>query len=67
MAHVIETISHDFAALPAFARIAGTLQLWQRRAAERADLASFTSRDLQDIGLTCADRSYLLDLPIWRG
>lgn len=67
MAYLTENMSHDFATLPAFARIAETLQLWQRRAGERADLARFTSRDLQDIGLTCADRSYLLDLPIWRG
>lgn len=67
MAYAIRTISHDLTLFPAFARIAETARLWQRRAGERADLARFSARDLQDIGLTCADRSYLLEKPIWRG
>jgi uncharacterized protein YjiS (DUF1127 family) len=70
MAHAMKTLPHDISAharweAAPLAGLLSTLQNWHTRITERAQLAEFTSRELQDVGLTCADRSYLLDKPLW--
>lgn len=42
------------------------LRTWRRRAAEKAELARFDARELQDVGLTDADRVGILNTPLWR-
>ena len=39
---------------------------WRRRAGEKAELAQFDARELQDVGLTDADRVGILNTPLWR-
>lgn len=47
-------------------RLQTILRTWRWRARERAHLASLDDRMLQDIGLTRADRSFLVNKPFWR-
>jgi len=42
------------------------LRAWRRRADEKAELARFDARELQDVGLTDADRVGILNTPLWR-
>lgn len=39
---------------------------WRRRAEEKAQLAQFDAREMQDVGLTEADRVGILNTPLWR-
>jgi uncharacterized protein YjiS (DUF1127 family) len=39
---------------------------WRRRSRERSQLAALDERMLRDIGLTLADREFLVDKPFWR-
>ena len=48
-------------------RAAGTLLLWQRRAAERQRLVELDDRLLNDMGFTYADARREHDKPFWRG
>ena len=43
-----------------------TLRLWRRRSRERAQLASFSLRELHDIGLSNADAMQEAGKPFWR-
>lgn len=43
-----------------------TLDTWRRRARERGQLSRLDERMLQDIGLTHADREFLVNKPFWR-
>lgn len=43
-----------------------TLREWRRRSRDRAQLAHFDDRMLQDIGLTRADVEHLSNKPFWR-
>lgn len=43
------------------------LRTWRRRAAERAELAAWTDRDLNDVGLSRDDVAHEIDKPFWRG
>ena len=49
-----------------FARVRATLREWRRRSRDRAQLARFDDRMLQDIGLTRADAEFLSNKPFWR-
>jgi len=58
------TNSHD----PMFlGHLAETLRTWRRRSSERAELAAWTERDLNDVGLSRDDVAYEIDKPFWRG
>lgn len=47
-------------------RILYTLRTWRRRVRDRNDLARFDERMLADIGLTPADRDFLVNKSFWR-
>ncbi len=47
-------------------RAAGTLLLWQRRAAERQRLIDLDDRLLTDMGFTYADAQREHEKPFWR-
>ena len=47
-------------------RVLFTLNLWRERVRGRNELARLDLRALQDIGLTPADRDFLLNKPFWR-
>jgi uncharacterized protein YjiS (DUF1127 family) len=66
MAHAIALPHQAFSLTAAITHARTTLQLWRQRAAERTQLAQFDERALHDIGLTVADRTTLLDKPLWR-
>lgn len=38
---------------------------WRKRENERSQIAALSQRDLQDIGMTDADRQALLDATLW--
>jgi uncharacterized protein YjiS (DUF1127 family) len=46
--------------------VSGTLREWRRRIRARSELAELDDRMLQDIGLTHADREFLVNKPFWR-
>lgn len=48
------------------ASLLDVLRAWRRRAAERAELARFDARELQDVGLTEVDRVAIVSTPLWR-
>ena len=66
MAQAIATLSAYTAPRRPALRFGTMLREIRRRAAERADLARFDARELQDIGLTSADRAAIIATPIWR-
>lgn len=47
-------------------QIGETLHVWHERYRTRRELANWTSRDLQDIGLSWSDIAYEADKPFWR-
>ena len=47
-------------------RILFTVTLWRERVRGRNELARLDLRTLQDIGLTPADRDFLVNKPFWR-
>ena len=47
-------------------RIAHTLRVWRQRIRARDELSRLDLRSLQDIGLTTADRDFLVNKPFWR-
>ena len=47
-------------------RVLYTLRLWRERVRGRNDLARLDMRALADIGLTPADRDFLVNKPFWR-
>lgn len=51
---------------PRDTRLLDLLRTWRRRIDEKAQLAAFDARDLQDVGLTGADRSAIIATPFWR-
>jgi uncharacterized protein YjiS (DUF1127 family) len=46
--------------------VIATVHTWRWRLRERAQLARLDDRMLQDIGLTHADREFLVNKPFWR-
>lgn len=51
---------------PRDTRLVDLLCTWRRRIEEKAQLSAFDARDLQDVGLTSADRSAIVSTPFWR-
>jgi uncharacterized protein YjiS (DUF1127 family) len=49
-----------------FAQLAETLHAWHQRYAMRRELATWSERDLHDIGVSSADVAYEVDKPFWR-
>ena len=47
-------------------RIVHTLHVWRERVRARHELSRLDLRSLQDIGLTTADRDFLVNKPFWR-
>ena len=47
-------------------RIVHTLRIWRQRIRARDELSRLDLRSLQDIGLTTADRDFLVNKPFWR-
>ena len=43
-----------------------TLHVWHERYRTRRELAQWTTRDLQDVGLSWSDVAYQADKPFWR-
>ena len=50
----------------AFQELVQQVRLWRRRAAERAELARWSERELHDVGLSWADVAGGLEKPFWR-
>ena len=46
--------------------LSDTLHIWYERYRTRRELANWTTRDLQDIGLSWSDVAYEADKPFWR-
>jgi len=62
------TASSTFALrFPRDNRLLALLRTWRQRAVEKAELAKFDARDLQDAGLTETDRAMIMRMPFWRG
>ncbi len=51
---------------PREARLLELFRTWRRRSAEKQQLLEFDARELQDIGLTGADRAAIVETPFWR-
>jgi len=49
-----------------FSQIAETLHVWRKRYETRRELASWSDRDLHDIGVSHSDVAYEIDKPFWR-
>jgi uncharacterized protein YjiS (DUF1127 family) len=47
-------------------RAVHTLHAWRERVRARTELARLDERSLRDIGLTTADRDFLINKPFWR-
>ena len=48
------------------AGVGETLHLWRQRYRDRRELASWTERDLHDIGVSWSDIAHELEKPFWR-
>lgn len=47
-------------------QIGETLHVWHERYRNRRELANWTARDLQDVGLSWSDIAFEADKPFWR-
>jgi uncharacterized protein YjiS (DUF1127 family) len=52
--------------LPLLDTVTQTLRAWARRHSERTELAAWTERDLNDVGLSRDDVMHEIDKPFWR-
>jgi uncharacterized protein YjiS (DUF1127 family) len=48
-------------------RLWETVQIWRQRVRDRRSLAGLSDYELNDIGITRADRFHELSKPFWRG
>jgi uncharacterized protein YjiS (DUF1127 family) len=58
------TTIHDGSGL--LAQIGETLHVWRERRLQRRELARWTERDLNDVGLCWSDIVYEAEKPFWR-
>jgi uncharacterized protein YjiS (DUF1127 family) len=49
-----------------FAQIGETLHTWRERQQQRRELASWSERDLHDVGLSRSDIVFEAEKPFWR-
>ena len=49
-----------------FGQVSETLHVWHERYRTRRELAQWTTRDLQDVGLSWSDVAYEAEKPFWR-
>ncbi len=49
-----------------FGRAGELLHIWRRRYHERSELAAWTDRDLNDVGLSWDDVAQEVEKPFWR-
>ncbi len=49
------------------AHVGEVLHTWRRRYVERGELAAWTDRDLNDLGLSWDDVAHEIQKPFWRG
>ena len=49
-----------------FGQVGETLHVWHERYRTRRELAQWTTRDLQDVGLSWSDVAYEAEKPFWR-
>ena len=47
-------------------QIGETLHVWHERYRTRRELANWTNRDLQDVGLSWSDIAFEAEKPFWR-
>jgi uncharacterized protein YjiS (DUF1127 family) len=47
-------------------QLTDTLHVWHERYRTRKELSEWTTRDLQDIGLSWSDVAYEAEKPFWR-
>ena len=47
-------------------QIGATLQVWRQRYQARRELASWSERELHDIGISWSDIAYETEKPFWR-
>ena len=50
-----------------FGHVGEILHTWHRRYVERGELAAWTDRDLNDVGLSWDDVAHEIEKPFWRG
>ena len=53
-------------ALGLLSQLTDTLHVWHERYRTRKELSEWTTRDLQDIGLSWSDVAYEAEKPFWR-
>ena len=66
MAHIISAPRFHVPTLSLGHRLGDALQAWRTRLLERRELARFSVRDLQDIGMTPSDQAFQLTKPFWK-
>jgi uncharacterized protein YjiS (DUF1127 family) len=49
-----------------FGQLGETLHVWRERRQQRRELASWSERDLHDVGLSWSDIVYEAEKPFWR-
>ena len=49
-----------------FSQLAETFHVWRQRSAMRRELATWSERDLHDIGVSSADVAFEVEKPFWR-
>ena len=49
-----------------FAQLGETFRTWRARQQQRRELASWSERDLHDVGLSRSDIAYEAEKPFWR-
>lgn len=65
MAQTLTAPSSFHLRFPRDTRLRDLVRAWRRRSAEKRELARFDARELQDIGLTDADRAAIVATPFW--
>ena len=66
MAHIMSTPRFHVPTLSLGHRLGEALHAWRTRLLERRELARFTVRDLQDIGMTQSEQAFQIAKPFWK-
>jgi len=49
-----------------FSQVVNTLHVWRQRYKSRRELASWSERELHDVGISWSDVAYEAEKPFWR-